>query len=206
MRILVSGPLGAGKSVLVRRVMSLYDRRKIVQGGVGGLPLAYTLSRVNRTPAGEGHYDEVEYGRLEILGNYELSFRNRHGLTQFCRYHADFLHVLRHARKIKYPVLCEGGFLHPRRLDTDEGREFCNGATIVWMAPLRSEIEIDRAITKDGYERRLDAARATCQKMIEMGAEFTNIIDREEALRYVCQLIDPSLDVSKASAPTHDYR
>jgi hypothetical protein len=74
------------------------------------------------------------------------------------------------------------------------------------MAPLRSEIEIDRAITKDGYERRLDASRTTCQKIIEMGAEFTNIIDREEALRYVCQLIDSSLDVSKASAPAHDYR
>src|SRR5690349_3575167 len=93
----VLGPAGSGKSHLVRRVMSGYTGLKVVDGGVGGLPLGYKMTTADAS--------------LLVLGNYEEDVgRARHGMTQFNRFRKDFDRALAKAKAVSanMPVLYEG--------------------------------------------------------------------------------------------------
>lgn len=208
-KILVAGPHGAGKTVLVRRVMSLYDRQTRISGGVGGLPRAYTMQRRVDIPRGEGHHDVTWSGELEILGNYDLDSRSRHGLTQFDRYRTDLDHVLKHANATPWPVLCEGGLIPVRRLHTDWGKRFCSGCHIIYMSPDYSRLDSirNRGHLEDAiHERHLGMVVRTIEAMAPLGATVSMVKDRDKALRLVCSLIDESLPWQNAITPAQDYR
>lgn len=202
MKILINGPAGGGKSVIVRQVMSLYDCVAAVPGGIGGLPRAYRCERMS--------ISGIVLAKLEILGNYENTFRDHHGLAEFNRYRADFVAALDYAIKISHPVLCEGGFLHPRRLDCDAAAKFCADCTILWLDPPEAResaiFRRGRDLGDDSYRHHVDAAAATGAKMLAMGAKCEEISSRADCLRRVCELIDPTLDPTLAAAHAQNYR
>lgn len=209
-KILISGPPGAGKSVIVRQVMSLYSRITTLPGGVGGLPLGYTCEQIVQIPVGEGHHDEKIVGRLEILGNYENTFRDHHGMHCTTRYRTDFLRALWYANKTSHTSLCEGGFTHPRRMIGDIVEKFCAQCVVLWLDPPEA---YDSAISQrrrtldvDGYTMRTSAAAVTVDRMTQLGAQCEEINDRVACLRRVCELIDQHLDWTKAAPPEPNYR
>ena len=188
MKILVHGPRKSGRSELVRRVMSLYHDRVAVPGGVGELPRGYKLSAM--------------FGELAVLGNYENTTRDRHGMCEFDRYKADFVAALDFANKQTIPVLCEGGFLNPRRLDSDTGRIFCKGALVIWLSPYDT---VPIGIDSDSFWNHHGRATITVSKMVMHGATRINL-NRDDALSFICGKIDDRLDPKFSIGQPHNYR
>lgn len=198
-KILVSGPRSAGKTVLVRRVISLYDRVTPINGGIGALPGGYDLLRLTDA-----------YGfqaRARVLGNYAMDSRSRHGMAEFDRYRADFTSALRRANASSLPILCEGGFMSPRRIDTDEGREFAEDLQIIYLSP-------DADVPWSGASDAIASTTSwvsekmirTLERLIHHGAAISQYESRDMALACVCHLLDPDLDWTKSIVPAQDYR
>jgi len=211
-KILISGPRGGGKSTIVRQVMSLYSRSEMLSGGVGGLPRGYRLLRINHIPEGEGWSREQECGRLLVLGNYSTRLRDRFGMGVFDRYREDFLAALDYANRQPSPALCEGGFLHTKRIDTDQVREFCKELTIVWLTPsdaAKCDVRHRRVdygdVSRSNYERR---AADVVNKLMKLGAEICEFTDREKTLRLVTEQISQQLDHTRCLSydAMTDYR
>jgi len=168
------------------------------------------LHRINRIPAGEGHHDEQRYGKIVVMGNYSTLLRDHHGMGIFDRYRGDFLSALDHANRQSCPVVCEGGFLHPKRVNTDQGRSFCKNLQIIWLSPDDAKYrDIVHRGRDHGDESRLiheHRAANTANEMVKYGAVTHEFSDREAALRYVLSQIDVTLDASLCPAPWQDYR
>jgi len=191
-RVAVLGPHGSGKSTLVRRVMSLYESRQRLPGGVGELPNGYLLSRT------VGTTDVVDERRLIVLGNYETTGRDHHGMKMFDRYHSNFLQALRYANTQKDPVLCEGGFLKPRRLAGMIGAAFSSSLVVVWIEDPLSRSRWRKDTGSDSFEKNKNLQLETIDVMCDYGAQFYVVNTPDEGLDVVCGLIDTSLDTAHA--------
>lgn len=147
---------------------------------------------------------------LCVLGNYERSFRDRHGMSEFDRYKTDFVAVLGYANSLKCAVLCEGGFVHPRRLACDAGREFSKSCIIVWLSPASARADVvtrnGRCVDDVGFERHIAASMSVVEKMCEFGANVMAIEDRDDAMKKICLIIDPRLHPEQAAPFMYDYR
>lgn len=211
-RILVLGPHGAGKSTLVRQVMSLYERRLATPGGVGALPLGYELRHMSDVQAlgvVGGFATTINVSgppALVVLGNYEETGRDRYGMHQFERYQSNFVAALQHALLAKVPVLMEGGFTKPRRLATEDGKRFCAGLQIVWLSPDDSLRCARTSVTREQWRRSNDVATSAASQMIKSGAEVWTTKDRQQALSWVCSVVDQTLDWRVAKIFSTDYR
>lgn len=192
-RILILGPHGSGKSTLVRQVMSLYERRTAILGGVGALPLGYRCEHL---------------GALVVIGNYEETGRDQYGMHQFERYRSNFMSAITYATtaSVMAPVLMEGGLTKPRRLETDEGKKFCDGLLVIWLAPANGPRCMRSGLTQEQYLTSGETSLMISEITEKNGAEVHRTCHREDALMWTCDVIDSTLNYRKVSVFSPDYR
>lgn len=175
MIVVLLGPLGSGKSTLVRRLMQLYKERTAVPGGVGHLPLGYKLARGEQ--------------RLTVVGNYETTSRTRHGMSQFDRYYKNFDDALRLA-VLSQPAIMEGSFTKPDRLWAGWGPQLAASTTVVYLGIDGSRTpRRGNEWTPEGIESYDLAVRKSAEYLTTMGGKLELMTDREEALARVRILV-----------------
>lgn len=173
--------------------MRLYDRRKQIDGGVGGLPLGYKLSEINQIPAGEGHYDEIVGRELFVVGYYGDNGRARHGMTQFNRWRQDFDRAIGKARAVSNhtPVLMEGGLQRLHGLRSDRGRAFCELLTVVVLRRDLSACRKDSAhLPGAQWDAHLQRVNRAIDALESCGASVVLCDDRESAFDEVRRIVD----------------
>lgn len=177
---LITGPAGAGKSTLMRRLMSHFPTKTVHPGGVGSLPLAYTC--------------QGEEGEIEVLGSYEEIGRSRFGMAEFNRYAHDLENALKHALSMERfrPVFCEGGFQRVTRLDWPTGRAFAAKLTVVLLHPPEDVCQLsvikrrgDSGINLEAWYRHHRSVMAVAQKFETLGSQIEKFADREAAFNFV---------------------
>lgn len=194
----ITGPAGAGKSTLVRRIMSQFTERRIVEGGVGALPMGYELSQDGR--------------KIFVLGNYSNDGRARYGMAQFNRFAPDFEKALMVAvgkAESEVPVLLEGGFQRTGRLSTLTGQRYLKLVHLIVLAPTDAICQLsvmDRKnsdISLGQWERHKHDVMRVAEKIKASGAPRELLEDREEAFRRVCHLLGIG---SLAAVPESSWR
>lgn len=205
----VNGPAGAGKSTIARRLMSLYDMKKTIDGGVGALPMGYELTKREENEYG----DPVTEHKLFVLGNYSEMGRARWGMAQFNRHADDFEKALITA--VGYsdimPVFLEGGFQRVGRMKTLAGERYAQRATLVMLEPPR-EVCLAAAIergsgaqSESGWDRHHRAVNKVAARMAESGVRVERFADREDAFVRVCNLLGVNL-FGETSLPSSSWR
>jgi hypothetical protein len=110
------------------------------------------------------------------------------------------------------PTLCEGGFVHPKRLSSPGCAEFARDTTILWLTPPDS---VERDVEHRGRDHGADSREtfvarsiAGAVRLVALGARLTDTTNRDEALHMTCALLAPTLDVTMAEAQenTQNYR
>lgn len=196
--IQITGPMGAGKSTLVRRVMSQYQVDRVVDGGVGALPLGYEMKKTFHIPAGEGHHDEGVSHRLFVLGSYSNQGKSRHGMAQFNRFAEDFERALQVAlgKSYRMPVLLEGGFQRTGRLKSDIGQRYVSAVTLIVLHPkdqiCQNSVSERRGseLTVPQWERHRTDVMRVVAKIRDSGGKVEEFSDRETAFARVCSILD----------------
>jgi hypothetical protein len=176
--------------------MSLHERRTVVPGGVGELPLGYELRRDYDQPAAQ----------LVVIGNYEETLRDHYGMHQFERYRSNFIAALEYATTAECSVLMEGGLTRRRRLETEEGKRFCDGLLTIWLCPANAARCMRVGLTDEQYHRSHAASIAVAKTVEDNGAEVHRTCHREDALKWVCDVVDDRLDYRRAAVFQTDYR
>lgn len=202
--IVVTGPAGAGKSTLMRRLMSHYDKFADVPHEVSGLPMMRILSH----PSSPGEVSR----QLIVLGNYDAERRVRHGMAEFNRNAEMFQVIMGMAIKESafVPVICEGGFQVASRMRTSVGMKFCRMTEVFFIDPPTHECLT--GLTNRGDNRDMNSwlahrRRVECvvREMGKLGSVITNFTDRESAFKAIVSRVDaPNPD--KSWTLTHSDR
>lgn len=171
--------------------MSGYTGLKVIEGGVGGLPMGYRMTAPSPVDPASAHDDM----KLFVLGNYEEDQgRARHGMTQFNRFRPDFDRALLKAKSVSanMPVLYEGGFQRLHHLRSDRGRAYCQLVTMIVLdvdeATCARQSMFLKPCTSQWINFRTRSDRAVLA-IEECGATVERFSSREEAYQRVRSLV-----------------